>query len=286
MQARSFEYRERERERERETAREQKLFQNYREAVDRSVIVSKTDKCGFITYANEKFCKISGYTAEELIGRPHNIIRHPDMPQEVFKGLWETILNGQSWEGVVKNRNKNGSSYWVHTVINPIFDIDGNISEFIAIRHDVTELEEYKLFLKHELDTTSKNLEEKVHYTAQYEEAINSTTAILKTSTNNIITYANERFAIVAYTHYEKYDGSGYPRGLKGEDIPIYGRITAIADVFDALGHNRVYKKAWDMEDILDLFRTERAKHIDPKMVDLFFEHLDQFLSIRENMQD
>ncbi len=92
--------------------------------------------------------------------------------------------------------------------------------------------------------------------------------------------------AIVAYEHHEKYDGSGYPRGLKGKDIHIYGRITALADVFDALGSDRVYKKAWKLEKILDLIEYERGKHFDPQLVTLFLENLDQFLEIKEKYKD
>ena len=92
--------------------------------------------------------------------------------------------------------------------------------------------------------------------------------------------------SIVAYEHHEKWDGSGYPRGLSGEDIHIYGRITALADVFDALGSDRCYKKAWDDEKIFNLFKEERAKHFDPKLVDIFFEHLDEFLVIRDSLKD
>jgi response regulator RpfG family c-di-GMP phosphodiesterase len=92
--------------------------------------------------------------------------------------------------------------------------------------------------------------------------------------------------AIVAYEHHEKWDGSGYPNGTKGEDIHIFGRITAIADVFDALGSDRCYKKAWDDEKIFKLFKEERGKHFEPKLVDIFFENLEEFLKIREELQD
>ncbi len=92
--------------------------------------------------------------------------------------------------------------------------------------------------------------------------------------------------AIIAHEHQEKYDGAGYPRGLKGEDIHIYGRITAIADVFDALGSSRVYKKAWEDKDIFDLLKNESGKHFDPKLVNIFFTHLDEFLQIRDEMKD
>jgi HD-GYP domain-containing protein (c-di-GMP phosphodiesterase class II)/ribonuclease BN (tRNA processing enzyme) len=92
--------------------------------------------------------------------------------------------------------------------------------------------------------------------------------------------------AIVAYEHHEKWDGSGYPNGIQGEDIHIFGRITAIADVFDALGSDRVYKKAWSDERIFSLLKEERAKHFDPKLIDLFFENLDAILEVRSTFKD
>lgn len=105
---------------------------------------------------------------------------------------------------------------------------------------------------------------------------------MLKYSSKPILKAAS----IVAYYHHEKYDGSGYPRGLKGEDIHIYGRITAIADVFDALGTDRVYKKAWEDERIFELFRDQKGKHFDPKLVDLFFDNLDEVYKIRDSFKD
>ena len=92
--------------------------------------------------------------------------------------------------------------------------------------------------------------------------------------------------SIIAYEHHEKYDGSGYPRGLKGEEIHIFGRITALADVFDALASDRVYKKAWEDERIFKLIREESGKHFDPKLVELFFENLGAFLSVRDALKD
>jgi response regulator RpfG family c-di-GMP phosphodiesterase len=92
--------------------------------------------------------------------------------------------------------------------------------------------------------------------------------------------------ATVAYEHHERWDGKGYPNQLKGEEIHIYGRITALADVFDALGTKRVYKDAWKDEEIFSLLKEERGKHFDPKLIDIFFDNLDEFLSIRETFKD
>jgi HD-GYP domain-containing protein (c-di-GMP phosphodiesterase class II) len=92
--------------------------------------------------------------------------------------------------------------------------------------------------------------------------------------------------AIVALQHHEKWDGSGYPQGLKGEDIHIYGRITAIADVFDALGSSRIYKAAWPLDQILALIEEERGRHFDPRVVEVFFEQLPHILEVRDREAD
>jgi len=92
--------------------------------------------------------------------------------------------------------------------------------------------------------------------------------------------------SIVAYEHHEKYNGKGYPRGLKGDDIHIYGRITAVADVFDALGSDRCYKKAWKDDKIFALLKEERGEHFDPRLIDIFFKHLDEFLKVRDEFKD
>ena len=105
---------------------------------------------------------------------------------------------------------------------------------------------------------------------------------MLKHSNKKILQSA----AIVANGHHEKYNGTGYPNALKGEDIHIFARITAVADVFDALGSDRVYKKKWDDEDIFEFFKKERGEHFDPKIVDVFFENIDEILAFRDTHQD
>jgi response regulator RpfG family c-di-GMP phosphodiesterase len=105
---------------------------------------------------------------------------------------------------------------------------------------------------------------------------------MLKSSSRALLKAA----ATTAYEHHEKWNGTGYPRGLKGEEIHIYGRITALADVFDALGSARVYKPAWDDERIFKMFKEERGEHFDPQLVDIFFDNLEEFLKIRDLLQD
>ena len=461
------------------------LLKEYKNAVDESSIVSKATPKGIITFVNEKFCELSGYREEELIGKNHNIVRHPDMPKEAFKDMWYTIKDlKKSWTGKVKNRKKDGGYYWVDALIKPIIDINGNIVEYIGLRTDITEIEQYKEILKDKLNDTSKSLNENINYTAQFEEATNQFTAVLKTDNQNIIKYVNDKFCklsgytqdeliglncksfrdnkhiesndcnkiketlsrnehveitftniakdkslfivdtivypitstngeviehlhlmhdvtelinlhdeieatqkeivykmgeigesrsketgnhvkrvalyskelallygldeedaeilftaspmhdigkvgisdsilkkpgkltqeefkvmkthsiigrrvlkgstrpvlkaaeIVAYQHHEKWNGKGYPQGISGEKIHIYGRITAIADVFDALGSHRVYKKAWDDEKIFELFEEERGEQFDPKLTDIFLENKEIFLNIRDKYKD
>ncbi|PCK31536.1 DUF3369 domain-containing protein [Pseudoalteromonas piscicida] len=105
---------------------------------------------------------------------------------------------------------------------------------------------------------------------------------ILKNSTNEILQCG----ALIAYQHHEKWDGSGYPQGLKGEQINIVGRITALADVFDALGSARCYKPAWPLEKVIKLLNEENGKQFEPKLIDLFLNNLEQFIEIRDKYPD
>ncbi len=105
---------------------------------------------------------------------------------------------------------------------------------------------------------------------------------MLKYSKRDILKTA----AIVSYEHHERWDGKGYPRGISADNIHIYGRITAVADVFDALGSTRVYKLAWSDEEIFKLFKEERGKQFDPKLIDLFFENFDKFDEVRKHLAD
>lgn len=118
---------------------------------DSSVIISQTDLQGIIVYANKKFCEISGYTAQELVGKPHNIIRHPDMPKAAFEKMWSAIQGGQAWNGLVKNLRKDGLYYWVETEILPIKDDEGKVIGYIAARKPASRkniLENQELYKK------------------------------------------------------------------------------------------------------------------------------------------
>ena len=111
---------------------------NYVDIVDKYVITSSTDNKGIIISTSEAFCEISGYSEQELIGNNHSIVRHEDMPAAIYNQLWGTITRGKTWQGELKNKKKDGSFYWVHAYISPVFDDQGDIIGYTAIREDIT----------------------------------------------------------------------------------------------------------------------------------------------------
>ncbi len=154
------------------------MLKQYKEAIEKSNIISKTDVAGIITFVNDEFCKISGYTRSELLGQNHNIIRHPDVPESTFKLLWETIKSKQTYKGTAKNLAKDGSVFYVNTTIIPILDEDENIVEFVAIRYDVTKEVFYKEeLLRREIELKELNatLEKRVQEKTKELEKLNKT---------------------------------------------------------------------------------------------------------------
>mgnify|MGYP002713012029 CR=1 FL=1 len=341
-------------------------------AFDKNVIFSKTDLSGIITYVSNAFCKISQYSHDELIGRAHNIIRHPDMPSSFFENMWNELDKNKKWYGEIKNKKKDGSSYWVTANIEPEYNRDGKHIGYYAVRHDITaqkEVEELKDELQRinthlesqvdekiieivKLNQDIKDTQKEIIFTmgtigesrsnetgfhvkrvAEYskilaihagiheyeadmlkqaspmhdigkvgipDSILNKPSAltdkereVMNTHTqlgHEMLSHSNKELlrvsSIVAHEHHEKWDGTGYPRGLKGEEIHIYGRITAIADVFDALGSDRVYKKAWPDEKIFEMFKEQSGKHFDPTLIEIFFNHLDDFLEVRDKFKE
>jgi PAS domain S-box-containing protein len=320
--------------------KQQKDIKSLLKIYDRYVIFSKTDPKGIITHASKAFCDISGYTLKELIGKPHNIVRHPDTPQEVFKDMWQTIQSGKLWRGEVKNLKKDGSHYWVDAQIQAEYDENNHHIGYTAIRQNITDTKDIEeiqrdiifnmgsigesrseetgnhvkrvaefsklLALKYginEHDAEMLKLASPMHDIGKVgiPDAILKKRGILTADERKIMdSHVNIGYemlsgsnrsllkiaAIVAHEHHEKWDGTGYPRGLKGEEIHIYGRITALVDVFDALGSDRCYKKAWEDEKIFHFFKEQSGKHFDPNLVELFFDNIDEFLAIRDKYKD
>jgi len=327
--------------------RQKNKLTNLVDAHNKNVIFSKTDLKGRIIYVSDAFCEISGYSKKELLGKYHNIIRHPDMPKKFFEDLWRELELEKSIELDIKNMDKYGNFYWVKSKFDPVYNEKGKHVGYSAVRENITSQKEVELLQKEIAETQkevvfrmgaigesrSKETGNHVKRVAEYSkllatyyglsedkaemlkqaspmhdigkvgipdkilnkpgrfddnerEVMNSHVDIgydmLKVSSRPLLKMA----AVVAYEHHEKWDGTGYPNNLKGEDISIYGRITALADVFDALGSDRCYKKAWDDERIFKMFKDERGKHFEPKLVDIFFEHKDEFIEIRNSLKD
>lgn len=321
-----------------------RIVNAYKEAINESNIILRINLDKKIIYANDAFFKVSGYTKEDLIGKPYSFLKHYNLSEEEQAIKIDSMFTGTIWKGKVSNFKKNGEVFHCDVTMYPLKNNNEEIVEYMCIRHDITQIEK----LHDELEDTQREIIYKlgelgecrssetgqhVKRVAEYskllaikigldEKDVNrlfmsspmhdigkvgipdsilnkngkldssewevmKTHAqigyeILRTSKREILQAA----AIVSYTHHERWDGSGYPLGLKGEDIHIFGRITAIADVFDALTSERVYKKAWSLEEVLKLFNEEKGKHFDPNLIDVFMNNLDEILEIKEKFKD
>lgn len=122
-----------------ESSKLEKILQDYVALIDDNIITSSTDLYGNITETSVAFCRISGYTRAELLHKNHRIVRDPDMPEQIYKELWETITQDRVWHGELKNRTKEGGYYWVDATIYPVFNDEGLKIGYTAIRHDITD---------------------------------------------------------------------------------------------------------------------------------------------------
>lgn len=466
-----------------ELRKEEKHLREIMEGVDESAIVSKSDVYGKITYVNRQFCEISGYSKEELIGKPHNVIRHPDMPSSAFADLWKTIKAKKIWTGIVKNRKKNGDAYYVKTLIKPILDLNGDIEEYISIRQDITDQEEARQGLLQKLTFRSSSINEIQQQSKFYEEILNESSLLVNIGLDGKIISVNDHYtrvtgylpselkkfsvediqipgqeevltvekllamgsddrwrgtffikdktekklylnayvlplknikgkveeyliilsditkvmqyhysmekaqkelifimteaieshsqetgfhvqrvgeyagllgsiyglsktdcetlqitaalhdlgkigipdsilnkpdrldenewkiikthseigykilqhsnldilkkaSMIAKEHHERWDGTGYPQGLKGGEINIFARITSVADVFDSLNSERCYKNAWDRERILNYFLEQRGHQFDPVLVDLLLDNAEKFEAVKSKYEN
>ncbi len=195
-----------------------------------------------------------------------------DTQRELIYTLGEVTENRSNETG---NHVKRVAEYAAILAKYSGYEKDVEIIKIASTMHDIGKIAIEDSILKKPAKLTEVEFERmKEHSIIGYNMFKNSKRPILQAA------------AIIAKDHHEKWDGSGYPEGLKAEKIHPYGRMIAIADVFDALGSDRVYKKAWEEDRIYTLFKEERGRHFDPKMIDVFFEHLDEILEIKKQYVD
>jgi PAS domain S-box-containing protein len=156
------------------------ILKQYFDILNKKFIITETDINGNIIYVNENFEKVSGYKKEEVLGKPHNIVRHPDMPKKVYEIMWKTIKSGKMWEGILKNKSKNGKDYFIKTVISPIFNEHGEIIKYTSFKQDITKL----ISIKNQL-ATEKTLLQKT---------LDNTNNIIIIRKNHKIIKANKQF--------------------------------------------------------------------------------------------
>ncbi len=187
------------------SAEEIALLRALRSAFDASSIISVTDKRGIITYANENFAKISGYSKEELVGKTHSIVKSGYHPPEFWAEMWKVIASGQKWEAEVCNRNRSGESYWVKSSVMAIFDVGGNLAGYISIRQDITE---------------SKGLEAELRAGRRLQEIIMETApiGIFRTDTEGNCNYVNTNWTEMTGVSVADSMGDGWIQPIHPQD--------------------------------------------------------------------
>jgi PAS domain S-box-containing protein len=217
------------------------------ELIDKYIIRSVTDTCGNITDVSEAFCKISGYSKSELIGKPHSIVRHPDMPKSLFSKLWKTINSGKVFEGEIKNLRKDGSYYWVDVHIEPNFD-NNKIVSYTAIRHDITSKKKLQALNISQLKYHQKKELENVKFTAIGQLAAGMTHEI-----NTPLTYIKGNFEMIKLDM-ESLPNSDIKTRMLEDSEKIIDGINRLANIVESM--REMSQKSKETKESTNIYHT------------------------------
>jgi len=231
--------------------------------ISENIILSKTDLKGVITDVSDAFCKISGYTRDELIGQPQNIVRHPDMPNETFVYMWSVIQKGDTWEGEIKNLKKDGGHYWVYATTTPDYDYHGKHIGYTSIRRDIA--------LQKEVEILNTSLEMKV------EEANQSLTDTLKHTRESIEYAALIQSSLIPNNklfrkYFQEYFVIWHPKDTVGGDIYLFNELRddneCLIFCIDCTGHG-----------VPGAFVTMLVKAVEAQLMAHIFNNPDMTIS-------
>lgn len=215
-------------------------FVNLKSAIDESAIVAITDQNGVITYVNEKFCKISQYPAEELIGKNHRVINSGYHPQEFFSEMWKTISSGQTWEGEIRNRAKDGTYYWVHTNIVPFLDSDGHPVKYVSVRYEITErkmAEEKLLHYAKKLEVSNRELQDFASVAAHdLQEPLRK----IQSFSDRLKVNAASELSAESVDYFDRIQNAAHRMQVLINDLLTYSRITTKAQPFKKIDLNKI----------------------------------------------
>lgn len=215
-------------------------FAHLKSTIDEAAIVAITDEHGVITYVNRKFCAISKYSQEELIGNTHRIINSHYHPKEFFNDMWKTISHGRVWEGEIRNRAKDGTYYWVHTTIVPFMDENGKPEQYVAVRYEITERklaeEQLKIYAK-KLEVSNRELQDFASVAAHdLQEPLRK----IQSFSDRLKSKAKDELKAESLDYVDRIQNSAQRMQVLINDLLTYSRVTTKAQPFSMIDLNQV----------------------------------------------